>query len=92
MIDLFGDIPDRAMTPEERRKLFGRRKDPTPSGHVYIPGTGPKGETCGTCAHLVRKTMAKTYLKCGLNEANWTGGRKSDVLARDPACRKWVGQ
>lgn len=76
------------LTPEQRRKL----KPPCGKGargHVAPPGTGPEGETCGSCEHLVRKHMAKVYLKCGLNQAKWTGGGKSDVRARDHACSKW---
>jgi len=76
------------LTPEQRRKLkppcgTGKR------GHVAPPGTGPEGETCGSCQHLYRNQMAKTYLKCGLNRAKWTGGLKTDVRARDQACRQW---
>lgn len=58
-------------------------------GHAAVPGTGPKGETCGGCANLVRKEMSKTYLKCGLMQAYWTGGSGSDVRAGDAACRRW---
>jgi len=74
-----------ASTPAERRK----RKEPKPSGHVARPGSGPAGETCGSCEHLFRNKMAKTYLKCELASAIWTGGRKSDVRAKDAACAKW---
>lgn len=74
-----------ASTPAERKK----RRDPTPSGHAMKPGTGPAGETCGSCRHLVRVRFAKTYLKCELARALWTGGRKTDVRARDAACIKW---
>lgn len=71
-------------------KNGAKRKDPTPAGYVAEPGTGPEGERCGTCRHLTRtSTTAKEYLKCGLNSARWTGGRKTDVLSRSPACRKW---
>jgi hypothetical protein len=83
--DLFG--LDRALTPEERRKLS--RRDPEPRGHAGIPGSGPAGETCGSCKHLCRNQMAKVYLKCGLNRQMWTGGRASDVRARDLACKFW---
>lgn len=85
---IFGNIPDRALTPRERRLLRGR-KSSVPSGHAHTPGTGPAGETCGSCLSLVRKRMGKTYLKCGKNRAGWTGGGKSDVRARDAACNKW---
>ena len=74
-----------ASTPDERRK----RRKPKPSGHAARPGSGPAGETCDSCQHLARIQMAKTYLKCGLARAIWTGGRKSDVRARDAACSKW---
>jgi len=85
MNDLFG--LERALTPDERKKL--KRKDPIPRGHAWTPGTGPEGETCGTCKHLYRRQMGKTYLKCGLNRARWTGGKGSDIRARDDACKKW---
>lgn len=74
------------MTVREHKRLRG---DPAPHGHAYHPGTGPAGETCGSCKHLYRNRMAKTYLKCELARAIWTGGRASDVRARDPACKKW---
>lgn len=76
------------LTPEQRKKL----KPPCSTGargHVSPPGTGPAGETCGSCKHLARNRMAKTYLKCGLNQAKWTAGPKSDVRAKDQACSKW---
>lgn len=58
-------------------------------GHAAVPGTGPEGETCGSCASLVRKEMSRVYLKCGLMQAHWTGGSGTDVRARDAACRRW---
>jgi hypothetical protein len=67
------------------------RREPVPHGHVMPPGTGPEGETCGSCAHMTRKRMGKVYLKCGLNVAKWTSGRGSDIRAKDAACKKWVG-
>ena len=79
---------DRALTPAERRQLQVKLR--SKKGHVAPPGTGPEGETCGSCQHLYRKSMAKTYLKCGLNSAEWTGGGGTDVRARDPACREWT--
>ena|ERR1700735_5514120 len=58
-------------------------------GHAAAPGSGPSGETCGSCLHLYRNQMASTYLKCYLSRARWTGGAATDVKARDPACEKW---
>lgn len=71
--------------------FLGRSSKPKggPRGYAAPPGTGPQGETCGTCQHIVRKMMGKTYLKCGANRANWTGGIASDIRARSPACRLW---
>lgn len=66
-----------------------RGKDPVPSGYAGRVGAGPEGETCKSCKHLVRNRLAKTYLKCGLMAAFWTGSRKTDVLARSPACDRW---
>jgi hypothetical protein len=83
--DLFSS--EFALTPADRKKL--NRKSPVPRGHVEPIGTGPKGETCGSCLHLYRNRMSKTYLKCALNRARWTGGGATDVRARDAACKKW---
>jgi hypothetical protein len=66
-----------------------KRREPTPSGHVAAPGSGPAGETCRSCDHLARVEHSRDYLKCGLNRHNWTGGRKTDVRAGDAACSKW---
>jgi hypothetical protein len=60
-----------------------------PKGYAAPPGTGPAGETCKTCQHLVYNQMAKSYPKCDLNRARWTGGRGSDILVKAPACRLW---
>lgn len=82
---------DRAMTPSERKRALrpsGSRK----KGHAAPPGSGPDGETCGSCAHLTRVVFAKTYLKCGLRRATWTGSYGTDVRAKDSACSKWEGK
>lgn len=84
MRDMFGN----EITIEEARVL-AKRKSPEPKGYAAQPGTGPAGETCGSCAHLYRNRMAKTYLKCALMKAHWTGGGATDVKARAPACRRW---
>lgn len=77
---------EHALTPAERRRLKG---GPQAKGYAAQPGTGPAGETCGSCDHLVRKSLAKVYRKCGLMRAHWTGGKATDVLASAPACRNW---
>lgn len=57
-------------------------------GHAAYPGTGPKGETCGSCRHLTRhRPGARTYSKCALVKL----GRSvsSDSRQQDPACARW---
>lgn len=60
-----------------------------PRGGADRPGTGPAGETCGSCKHLVRTGRGKSYPKCGLNRACWTHGPRSDIRIRWDACSKW---
>lgn len=88
MRDLLEFMKDRALTPAERRRLTGRATT-QPKGYAAMPGTGPEGETCGSCGHLYRNRLAKTYLKCELMQRFWTGGAGTDVRARSPACRNW---
>ena len=84
-LDLFGE-PVRVVAPVQ----VGKRKPTPPRGHVAPPGSGPKGETCRTCAHYTRRHYHDyVHLKCGLNKANWTKGPGSDIRAKDAACRKW---
>ncbi len=55
-------------------------------GYVMPPGTGPQGKTCGDCRHIHR---TQRYRKCKLNRARWTGGPKTDILARSPSCSRF---
>ena len=65
-------------------------KAPKPlKGYAAEPGTGPKGETCGTCRHHVKKHMAGIYPKCALMSRFWTGGGATDIKVRSAACRHW---
>lgn len=70
--------------------LTRRRKPKYPAakrrGYAYHPGTGPDGETCGSCKHIVR---TRRYRKCRKAEQIWTHGQGSDVAARSPACKYW---
>lgn len=51
------------------------------------PGSGPRGETCRTCAHSYGRQFSKTYWKCDLVKA--TGGAGTDIKLRSPACSRW---
>ena len=73
--DMFGnDVDLQALMDAPLRGTKKKRKPTLPRGHAWKPGTGPAGETCWTCQHIVRRHLAKTYLKCGKNEKAWTGG------------------
>lgn len=53
-------------------------------------GSGPAGETCGTCRHAVRVSYHDSkYTKCELVKAYWTHGAGSDIKLRWAACRAW---
>lgn len=79
--DLFGD----PITVETRRRKG------VPAGHADVPGHGPPGETCGTCAQLAwSRRYSRTYYKCWLLKASWTHGYGTDVRLKDPACRLWA--
>lgn len=85
MTTLFDRTGEYAMTPRERRRVFRSE----PAGYAALPGTGPAAETCGSCRHLVEIAMSRSYWKCGLVRRFWTGGAKTDVRKRSPACRNW---
>ena len=57
-----------------------------PRGYADHPGTGPAGETCGSCKHI---SHGRRWAKCDLTRACHTGGRRSDILVRAAACSKW---
>ena len=91
MKDLFGNEvveQEAALTPLERKRMK-RRAYETPRGYADTPGTGPDGETCGSCKHHSGVRYAKFYHKCRLMEASWTGGPKTDIRVRSPECSKW---
>lgn len=57
-----------------------------PRGYAYFPGTGPKGETCGSCKSAIKFSR---WWKCERSRTTWTGGRGTDILVRAPACKYW---
>lgn len=86
--DLFGLVDAPPMTPAERKRMQ-RRAGEIPRGHAAPPGTGPEGESCRTCAHLVRITRSKAWHKCAASRRIWTHSRRTDVRVSDPACSFW---
>jgi hypothetical protein len=53
-------------------------------------GTGPAGETCGSCIHRVSKPHGrKSHTKCALMRACWNHSYGSDIKMRFDACYRW---
>jgi hypothetical protein len=86
-IDLFAK--DSALTPAERRRLQAshNRSKPRSRGYAAQPGSGPQGETCGSCEHLIRHRTARSFWKCDL--VKWTHGPGTDIRRSTPACSRW---
>ncbi len=78
MRDLFGvDVPD---TPP---RFKPDRAHPAP------PGTGPAGQTCGTCAACWHcPTTRRRYYKCNLMPHS--NGPATDIALKTPACRHFT--
>jgi hypothetical protein len=64
-------------------------KHPLDRAHPYPPGSGPRGQSCGTCAKLCSRKFQRTYYKCHVLMRFWTAGRGTDIRKKDPACMSW---
>jgi hypothetical protein len=84
--DLLGDPLVAPGAPPNRLVGRGRSGKGKQWGYIMPPGTGPAGETCGSCRHIAR---SRRFRKCGLARMKWTHGFKTDILARSPACSRW---
>jgi hypothetical protein len=88
--NLFGGVDPAAVR--------GALRSPPAAGYPAAPGTGPEGETCGSCSHCRMRLFTRQrpgarprkFYKCGANRWAWTHGRESDVLVHSPACRLWA--
>lgn len=58
-----------------------------PNGNAAPIGSGPAGETCGSCKHSYCVQYAKRYHKCRLVKA--TGGPGTDIRLKWAACSRW---
>lgn len=69
--------------------FFGKRGQTKRKGYAGMPGTGPEGETCGSCAycHFVQPNIKRFY-KYRLTPL--TRGPASDIKKRSPACSRWM--
>jgi hypothetical protein len=60
------------------------------SGFPASPGSGPKGETCSSCANCVKLThRGENFHKCAVLKARWTKSPKTDIRLAAPACELW---
>jgi len=81
MQSLFGDeIPNAPARKRDDR------------AHAARPGTGPAGMFCRDCLHRHTIKLAKSYQKCALMRHCWSGGRATDILCKDAACKYFTPQ
>lgn len=87
MKDLFG----QTISVEEAREIEAhgkkRRRNTMAKGNAAPRGSGPAGETCGTCANAYCLNYSKRYWKCRLVKA--TGGPATDIRLKWAACSRW---
>jgi hypothetical protein len=74
--DLFGN-PSPAPMPKNKV-----------GGYAHKPGTGPEGENCKSCTHVISWTWHdRRYYKCELVKP--THGPGTDIRLKSPACWAW---
>ena len=88
-LDLFGKPV--ADFPSLRQKKANAGK---PQGYAAPPGTGPRGETCGSCEFAVRRQFnVKHFWKCHMYlkiyGVRWTNSYGTDIRLKSPACKHW---
>jgi hypothetical protein len=84
-------IPDGpAKTPLEQKREK-RRASEQPRGTYAAPGTGPLGETCGSCRHATQLGGHRTWYKCAKARRLWTNSVRTDIRLSTPACIGWEG-
>lgn len=80
---------DRMTTEQD---LFGQPiKEPVKysAGYFARPGSGPEGQTCGTCIHANGTGRAGKYKKCARMKRIWSHGAGTDIKLKSPACEGW---
>lgn len=83
----------KAVPASRLRKGRPGRAPITRHGWADTPGTGPAGETCGSCTYCAEYRFRHTYLKCSARPGeHWKGGRETDIRPMEPACSKWSGR
>jgi hypothetical protein len=77
-ISLFGW--DQPLAPRKAKRN-------QPKGNAAPIGSGPSGETCGSCKHAKCRVFAKRNWKCALVKA--TGVPGTDIRLKWAACSRW---
>lgn len=87
--DLFGQEVDPASIAEAPYGTRPRAAQRPRGGYAAPPGSGPDGETCGTCERSYRRATRanKAFWKCSLIRE--TNGAGSDIRKSAPACSRW---
>jgi hypothetical protein len=71
-------------------EIFDRPKVNRDRAHPSPPGSGPAGQSCGTCAKCVKREFTHhNYYKCLVMAKFWTAGLGTDVRLKDLACKSW---
>lgn len=94
-VDLFGDPippPETGARSDAELRRERRRAYEIPKGHAWTPGSGPAGETCGTCRHRRFFKQSRAWYKCAKNESAWSHARHTDIRLRDAACKFWQAE
>lgn len=91
-LDLFGNPLPPPPPPARDKAQAARRRAAIPRGFAAPPGTGPEGETCGSCTHIRRTESAsgKVFPKCALRQSDWSCTARTDIRVRAAACRHHV--
>ena len=86
MKDLFGN----KITVEQAKVIERKRRRKTlPNGNAAPRGSGPAGETCGSCEHAYRSGgHGQRYYKCRLVKP--TRGIGTDIRLKWLACSRWI--
>lgn len=77
--EIFEGLPDPSVKAKHRV-----------TGYAAAPGTGPEGETCGTCGNRTFVQYANRYYKCSVGYQS--GGPATDIRLKSPACHFWKGE
>lgn len=76
----------------DARRTARQRQQAEAGVNPYAGTSGPEGSSCGTCVHVRRVDWhRRRYLKCGLDEGQWTHGPGTDLRLWWPGCHRWAG-